>query len=362
MRKAAGLLIAISMFTSTVSAQTLHQRMDDLKQKNTARAAAQEEQLAESKVAKAARAPLRSVVIDNLTARNAVTFLSTLSGVPIVINWQRLTQDGIDPEQQVTLIGNTTVEQGLDMLSKQISPDDPLIWELTPWYVEVMSRAQANTRMVTMIYPINDLLHRVPNFDDAPSFDLVQITQGNSGSSGGGGGGGGAKSLFTDSKDKANAEPTPQERGQEIAATVRETVEPDMWKENGGQGSVVYFNGALIVRAPMYVQRKIGGRGGLGLGGLSGSGGDSTEEIAAKPRPGALVSGDTSATAGRYVTLTTGASTSAIVSLSPEVSGSLAPVTIVGQGTNRTGTAGANSAYSRGNRVAGISRPEYRWR
>jgi hypothetical protein len=43
---------------------------------------------------------------------------------------------------------------------------------------------------------------------------------------------------------------------------IRETVRPEIWRENGGAASIRFYNGNLIVTAPRSVQEAIGGGGG----------------------------------------------------------------------------------------------------
>jgi hypothetical protein len=53
--------------------------------------------------------------------------------------------------------------------------------------------------------------------------------------------------------------PTKNESGQSIAEMIRNTIEPDIWQENGGlYASARYYDGRLIVNAPLYVHRQIG--------------------------------------------------------------------------------------------------------
>ena len=74
----------------------------------------------------------------------------------------------------------------------------------------------------------------------------------------GAGAGSGGGGVFAE--DESAAEPTTKrERGEALAEAVRETVEPDVWRENGGEYSTLrYRGGMLIVRAPAYVHVQIG--------------------------------------------------------------------------------------------------------
>ena len=197
------------------------------------------------------------VNIAGIAARDAIQWISTVSDLPIVVNWEKLSAEGIDPAQQVQITGvNLTAEGAIRQVMNQIALDSNLVMEISPWYVEVMTKTQADQNAVIIVYPIGDLMMTVPNFTEAPEFDLSQISQG-----GGGQGGGGGGNLFRETDTEEVVE-TEEERGGRVADLIRQTVEPELWRENGGlYGSITYFNKHLIVRAPMYVHRQIGGDG-----------------------------------------------------------------------------------------------------
>lgn len=265
MRIAPVMLIVACVATASVFGQSLSQRIADLKARHAADQAAAANHLRQSAVGQELRSGLRAGGLADVTARDAVAYLSTVSGLSIVVPWPQLQQAGIDPEQHVTITGGITVAAGIDQLVKQLSPEGQVIWEVNPWYVEVMTKEAANRRLVTAIYPIGDLLTDVPNFTDAPQMDLTAILSNGSSDRtlGGGGGGGSSAGLLKDNTAAGATATTPAERGQKIADLVRQTIEPEVWREAGGPASITYYNGNLIVRAPAYVQRQIGGGAGM---------------------------------------------------------------------------------------------------
>ena len=55
-------------------------------------------------------------------------------------------------------------------------------------------------------------------------------------------------------------QPPPQEKAEELIAIITELVEPNLWNINGGTAAYIrYYEGNLIIRAPDFVQRQIGG-------------------------------------------------------------------------------------------------------
>ena len=115
--------------------------------------------------------------------------------------------------------------------------------------------------MVAEVYDVRDLLVQVPQFTNAPSFDLREaLSNTSSGGGGSGGGGGEGSGLFADDDADQDAPPlTRAEREEQLAQLVRDVIEPDLWQANGGEHSRLFIrNGLMIVRAPRYVHQQIG--------------------------------------------------------------------------------------------------------
>jgi len=240
----------VAVVVPTADAQSLDERIRNVQRKR------QTEQVAmRINTARRMARQLPTVVHDEITAREAIEWLQVASGVPIVVNWQSLANLGIDERSSVRLITRgLTFERALEVVLSQLSDDGQLLIEPTPWYVEVMTKEQAHRRPVTLVYPIGDLLHEVPQFTEAPEFDLTAVS-----SAGAGGGGGGGTALFSTSSNEASGM-TKAQHAESLADLIRETVEPDIWRANGGlAGSIAVYKENLIVRAPAYVHRQIGG-------------------------------------------------------------------------------------------------------
>ena len=53
---------------------------------------------------------------------------------------------------------------------------------------------------------------------------------------------------------------TPEDEAQTIINLIIQFVEPDQWRDNGGDGgSITFYQGALLVRAPDYMHRQLVG-------------------------------------------------------------------------------------------------------
>jgi hypothetical protein len=308
-------LVLVAVVSGVAGAQDVSQRIAEIqRQKAVAEEVAAQRAGVSSRVA--LRSGIEHVALDNVGLQSAIEWLHHVTGLNIIVHWKSLEEVGITPQTPVSIGGaNMTAETALGQILKQISPEQPLVWELNPYYIEIMTKAMANTRPVVRVYPVGDLMHTVPNFTDAPSFDLSAVTQS------GGGKGGGSGALFkTDSATGEQAK-SKQEQMEELAKLIRDTVEPEIWKENGGTvGSISFYRESLVIRAPMYVHRQIGlsqsqgvsaVNGGATAGGLVGGAGG---VAAGKPQVGVVNSGTTVDVTGvvggdpRYVTIGGGVS------------------------------------------------------
>ena len=198
-----------------------------------------------------------NVSFDALGVRAALGRWAARARVPLVIDWAAMEADGVDAQMEVTFAGEGVAAQTVLLhLMDQMSVDQRFIAEVRPWGVTLMTRTRANRDVVAQVYDVKDLLVAVPQFMNAPSFDL-RAALSNTGS---GGGGGGESGLFDDEGDEQAAPVlTRAEREEQLAQMIRAVIEPDVWQANGGAFSRLRIrNGLLIVRAPRYVHQQIG--------------------------------------------------------------------------------------------------------
>ena len=219
-----------------------------------------------------------SVDFNETPARDAFEYIQTLLGINMTGRYSDdRTGIGIDPELPVTLSASdqpalTVIEQMLDQCADEFSE---CTWQLRNGYFEFGTKERLSVKNAREIryYPIRDLLFEPPNFDNAPDLNLdTALNQGGQGGGGsgsggggfggggsGGGGSGGGGTIFDDPED-AGPRVTEEERAQEIIELITTTVEPEAWDLAGGDiATIRYYQGVLIIRAPDYIQREIGG-------------------------------------------------------------------------------------------------------
>ena len=256
-----GLIMAV--IALPVVAQSLDQRIADYRRKQgeaTERQAETEAKARAHMIAKM-RAVVENVNIQQVPLRRVLAWYHLTTQVPLVINWRALEAAGVDPEQEISIqLKAIRAGQLLSLIMQLASPnpEDPaaandatLIYDMTPWYLQIMTKSQANQHPVTRIYDVMDLVMRIPNFE-APEFGLTEvIDQGTNGE---------ATNIFDAYETyTGQQQQTFQERGDQLAQLIASTIEPMIWQRNGGEFSSIRFHrGMLIVRAPKYVQRQIG--------------------------------------------------------------------------------------------------------
>ena len=212
---------------------------------------------------------LPELKFQGVTLGDAIDFLRDVSGANLNVNWKALEGAGVTRDTQVNLhLNGITLRKALELLLSEAGGGDSLTFDVDDGVIEVTTREIADHRMITRVYPVEDLIMIIPDFTDAPQFNLdASQSQGQGGGGGGGIGQGGGStaqvtnSLFAGNGQQTNTEQvkTKAERAQELVDLIESTVFTDIWKDNGGSATIRYFNGMLVVTAPRSVQEAIGG-------------------------------------------------------------------------------------------------------
>jgi len=252
-------LTLLGLLALPLGAQTLSDRLDHLQARRDAEARqAQRQRQAAHPSRRLAHRVFQEVRFDRVPFQRTIRWFQEEAGIPIVVNWRALEQRGIDPDHPVTLsVQSIPAETLLRLVMRQAArPGRDLILERTRWYLQILTREEARRMTVTRLYPIEDLVMRIPMFDQAPTFDLESVLE-----QGDGAARAGSQSIFGDPPDRSDPAPSRRERGERIARVIRHVIEPGIWAAHGGEhASIRYLDGRLFVRAPRYVQRQIGGR------------------------------------------------------------------------------------------------------
>lgn len=186
-------------------------------------------------------------------------YIRETTGVALEVHYLSDTLDsGLDPDWRVTMRINgvpalTVIERLIDKANRETDPISRFEWQFAdPGQFEIGPLEQLARRPIVELYDIQDMLFVIPNFDEAPDFDLSSVLQS--------GQGGGGQSPFSGNSDADVDIPPIEERAQSVIDLVTTLIEPDEWAVNGGDSaSVRYFQGSMVVSAPDYIHRKIAG-------------------------------------------------------------------------------------------------------
>lgn len=202
--------------------------------------------------------PITIELSDN-RLEDVVRFISDFTGADLEPIWRTdRDADGLDKEARVTVsVTNVTVLAFLERILRQ--SNDGFIentWQLgESGALEFGPKSRLNRLAFLKTYDIQDMLYEIPDFVDVPTLDLDQILQ-QSGQQGGGGGG----SIFQGDQEGGAVQRPREELAQELINLIIENIEPEQWIDNGGDGGTIrYYNGFLLVRAPDYMHRQLGG-------------------------------------------------------------------------------------------------------
>jgi hypothetical protein len=198
---------------------------------------------------------------EDLPLEDILNFISSVTETDLEPIWidDSLSSLGMDPGTLITIrVDNvpalTVLERVLERAERIEGIGSEYTWQLSDiGTIECGPKTALNEHQRIELYDIADLILVIPDFDNAPDFNLQSSL-----SSGGGGGGGG--SPFSGGGGQDVEIESQAERAQKIIDLIESTVEPDQWANAGGDGaSLTVYRTSLIINAPDYIHRQIGG-------------------------------------------------------------------------------------------------------
>ena len=189
---------------------------------------------------------------------DAIDHIRDATGANIHVNWRALELLNVTREMPTSLsLRDVTARRALKALLDETGVGEHLTFYVDEGVIEVTTLEISDSKLLTRVYPVEDLVAEVPNFA-GPTFNLQ--SQQNTTSGGGGGGGGGGGTLFSGEATQGQEQTTKAQRADGLVKLITETVRPEVWRENGGTATVRFFNGHLIVTAPRSVHEQLGGK------------------------------------------------------------------------------------------------------
>jgi general secretion pathway protein D len=203
--------------------------------------------------------PLGDIRFEDQPFDQIVNFLQEITKVNISVDWEDLNANGIAREKSVTVkLSNLSFKTVLVELLSQVGGDVKLAYSLGEGLIRIATKEKLDKDKLVLVYDIRDLLIDVPRFSARPSLDPSQALQQQ------GQGSGGTNLFQNQEQDDELDRDRGQERGEttgvvaRIMDIIRQTVEPDSWRETGGgDGSLRELNGQLIVYNTSDAQRQV---------------------------------------------------------------------------------------------------------
>ncbi len=198
---------------------------------------------------------LPEVRFEETPFETVVEFLGDIKKVNLAVDWEDLESNAIERDKPVTVkLNELSFRTVLKEVLGQVGGDVNLSFAVTEGLIRVASKEKLDRDKNVLVYDIRDLLVNIPRFNNAPRIDPSQALAADGGG-GSSGGGGGSSNIFEDNEEEDGAGDTGGRNGigdpalvAEIMDIIRQTVEPDSWRESGGgDGSLRELNGNLIV-------------------------------------------------------------------------------------------------------------------
>jgi type II secretory pathway component GspD/PulD (secretin) len=191
---------------------------------------------------------LPELKLDAVPFSDVVDGLRDLTNANIFVNWRALEAEGVDRAAPVTArLRDVKFSKALDTILADVGGGTVTLgYTIDEGVITISTETDLARNTLTRVYDIRDLIVEIPDFFDAPQFQLGGTTA----VSGGGGGGGGSQSLFGGTGGQQGGEGQTVREGliTEITELIQETVDPESWREAGGSvGSIRVLGGNLIV-------------------------------------------------------------------------------------------------------------------
>jgi len=181
----------------------------------------------------------------------------------IIVNWNDLKNAGIDRTIpiELSLPREITLKKALTEVLEQAGGGLVDVgFDVSNEAVKIATQPTLDKQTYTMVYDINDLLMKIPMFNDAPMTDLRHINEHASRVA--------AATIERpeqpwlhgdDDDDEPEEDPQRTGRARRIIELIQETVAPNSWRDTGGTiGTINEINGQLVVTQNSASQQQVG--------------------------------------------------------------------------------------------------------
>jgi hypothetical protein len=216
----------------------------------------------------------------NVTLGDAVAFLRDVSGETIHVNWKGLDAAGVTRDTVINLkLQKVTLRQALKLVLSEAAGTTDLTFYREEGLIEVTTRELADSQMIVVVYPVQDLLAEPLEAVAFPEFTSNTDSSnagGNYNNSSRNNRGNSGTSRYTSQRgndrgttlnsfapnantNQMGRNPDQAPKSEQLLDLIVATVSPDVWTQNGGKASIRLFDGNLVVSAPRSVHEALGG-------------------------------------------------------------------------------------------------------
>lgn len=190
----------------------------------------------------------------------AVRWVGEMAGVNVDVDWRSLELAGINRETPINLKlnENISLETVLKRVLSQLGEDeyDRPAYAVADGILTISTREQLQRNTVTHVYDLHDLLINVPNFTDAPDFDLDAILDRTSARER-------ADRLFGETPSSTADYDRDRLSREQMVDRLRDVItahiDPKSWDVNGGDvSSIDELNGNFIITTTVRNHKEIG--------------------------------------------------------------------------------------------------------
>lgn len=176
-----------------------------------------------------------------------VALLNEANELNLAVDWDDLITSGVQRDKPISLnLKDVKLRTVLSEVLNQVGGNIPLKFSIGEGLVRIATKDKLDRDKYILVYDIRDLIFEIPDYIDAPKLAAADGSNSLDGALH-------SADMFRQWR-KADPEstPTPVDGNQRIVAEIkdiiRNTIEPDSWRESGsGEASLHELNGQLIV-------------------------------------------------------------------------------------------------------------------
>jgi uncharacterized membrane protein YgcG len=190
---------------------------------------------------------------------DAIEYIRDVTNANIHVNWNALEAAGVGKDTVVNIrLHSVPLKTILRLMLNEAGGGTALTYYVSDGVIEITTQELADKDLVTKVYPIDDLIMDFPD-PVAPEFNIQSQAQ--TSGKGGGGGGGSGQGIFSGNNASNTVQPgtSSKDRAEDLIKIIEDSIQPTVWKENGGLATIHFFHGSLIVTAPRSVHEALAG-------------------------------------------------------------------------------------------------------